>query len=214
MRCKIFVVLFVSSFIVATTSMTVKQCDERHKPGNLKALIAPKTTAKAKGAKDAPSGCATQKSGNTTESMDPSKAAETLLAGNKQLLDALESSLSEIKKFREKMKKASASSSNTAKMVKRIRNTNQKIVANLKSLYGEFQVSCEKIRSVAENAKREVMEKRKLQEAAKRRVEYLKKNLDELQADLKCTRDSAKKANCAAKQAQKRVDSIQHISTL
>ncbi|SPP82663.1 uncharacterized protein LOC117585237 [Drosophila guanche] len=214
MGYKSFVVLFVASFIVATTLTTVKQCDERHKPGNLKALIAPKASAKPKGATDSPSGCATQKSGNTTESMDASMAAETLIAGNKQLLDALESSLSEIKKFREKMKKAAASSSNTAKMAKRVRNNNQKIVANLKCLYGEFQVSLEKIRSVAENAKREVMEKRKLEETAKRRVEYLKKNLDELQADMKRTRDSAKKANCAAKQAKQRVDTILDISTL
>ncbi|XP_022224869.2 uncharacterized protein LOC111075713 [Drosophila obscura] len=201
--------------------MAITKCDDRYKPGNLKApKIHPKSKAatKVKCNKDAqpkPQGCAEEKSGNKDKTVlladkarEASKAAETILAGKKQLLDALENSLCGIKKVLGEMKNSAASSSCAAKLVKRIRNTEKKNVANLKSLYGQVQVSLEKIRSVAENAQREAMEKRKLQQTAKRRVQILKKGMEEMQADLERTRASAKKANCAAKRAKERVHTI------
>ncbi|XP_001358844.3 uncharacterized protein [Drosophila pseudoobscura] len=227
MRCKLLVMVFVvsvilQSFRASVSSEAIKKCDNRHKPGNCKpckinhksSSIAPKAATEAKSAKDAqPS--AGEKVGNRAKTqmadkaMAAAKAAETVLAGKKQLVQALQNSLGDIKQVIKEIKKATARSSSVATMVRRIHNTDKKNYAMLKCLYEEVQANLVKIGTVAENAQREAMEKRKLLQTAKHRVQYLKKRMKEVLADLEATRASAKKANCAAKQAQQRINTME-----
>eukprot|EP00099_Drosophila_melanogaster_P022335 NP_649787.2 uncharacterized protein Dmel_CG11698 [Drosophila melanogaster] len=224
MRCDSLVtMLLLSNILLSTAAHPAQRNDPRFKPGSLPcktsmkaSQVASKAAKDAKDAKDAQP-CAAEMAGYRAREMladralQAAKAAEAALNGKKQLLDEYTKSLAETNRVIEEIQRAIAASSCSATSAKGIRDKLCTSVNIMKSMLKEMGGNLDNIRRMADSAQKEALEKRSLLKAARMRVEELHSCMCEAQKDLERNKQSAKKANDAAKEAQQRIEALQKL---
>lgn len=206
--------------LASTTEIAKRGLDPRHKPGGVfckpnqkPSQMASKAATDAKAAKDAQS-CAADAASHRVKAILAdravlaSKGAEAALAGKKQLLDQLLESLAETKGAMEEVQRAIDASTIFSKTVCRIREKARQRLANMQSLFKEEWANVEGLRRMVASAQRAVMEKRSLLNTAMGRVAELHACMKEAQTHNERNREIAKKANCSAAEAKKRIETM------
>ncbi|EDW43047.1 uncharacterized protein LOC6607282 [Drosophila sechellia] len=224
MRCESLVtMLLLGNILLSTAAHSAQRNDPRFKPGSISckasmkaSQVASKAAKDAKDAKDAQP-CAAEMAGHRAralladKALQAAKAAEAALNGKKQLLDEYRKSLAETNRVIDEIQRAIATSSCSATTAKGIRDKLCTSVNIMKSMVNEVDENLENIRKMAQSAQKEALEKHSLLKAAKMRVEELHNCMGEAQKDLERNRQSAAKANEAAKEAQQRIETLQKL---